>query len=836
MRITRLAPIVSFFFTLTLCSTIPLAADVSYDPEIEALQREIDAKGYNWTAKRTWVTDLSEDEFQALLGFEIPPDVERRLSALDADDFPVAKNLPATWDWRDLDGVTAVKNQAGCGSCWDFAGMAALESVVYIHEGIEYDLSEQQILSCKTPGYGCGGGHFAWVWEYARDNGIVDEVCMPYYADDSIPCADESCTKYATADEWIDIPNNVDAIKTAVMVAPCATSFRVYSDFSSYGGGCYEHAGDDPPNHAVLIIGWDDSMCSGEGAWLVKNSWGDGWGLDGFFWIKYGTCNFGTSTALLYYAPGDQVTYESRGMDDSSGDGDGWYDPGEEIDLTVTLHNQILAPARTGVMATLSESSPLVTITQPTSSFGSMDTDESVAGSPAYEIVVDEFALPGQTVEFVLSITADGGYSTSDTFEVTLGPCSVLLVDDDGGTSTETYFESALKGSGYAYEKWVEDIQGSASISLLRRYPVVIWNNGWYGMLESDNRNVLSMFLDTAGRLLISGEDIGWAADYHGYYGFYQNYLHADYILDDSGFRTVDGVSGDPIGDGLSLTLNGEDSAMNQEYPSEINPRGSAVGIFEYSPGAEGALRYSGGHKLVYYAFGVEGVTGSANRDTIIRRSLEWLVDDWPDTEPPQVQLTYPDGGEELDCGEECEITWSASDNTGVTAIDILRSYDGGATFPETVATGEDNDGSFMWTVPDSGNSASKVRVIARDGAGLAWYDDSDSTFMTTQGTGTSRIDVSRAFGLYQNVPNPFNPITTIEYQLPEPEEVTLRIYDVSGRVVRELMNSQQVAAGGHSVSWDGLDERGNPAASGVYFYVLTAGERSDSRRMILLK
>jgi C1A family cysteine protease len=813
-----------------------VSAETAWDPEIQALQEEIDAKGYDWTAKRTWVTDLSEEEFQALLGLRIPPEVERRIDALDPDDFPVAKNLPATWDWRDLDGVTGIRNQASCGSCWDFAGMAALESVVLIHEGIEYDLSEQQVLSCKTPGYGCGGGFFTWVWEYARDYGIVDEVCMPYYADDTVPCADEYCTKYATAEEWVDVPNNVDAIKTAVMIAPCATSFHVYSDFSSYGGGCYEHTGNDAPNHAVLIIGWDDSMCDGDGAWLAKNSWDDDWGLDGFFWIKYGTCNFGYGTALLYYAPGNQIDYEARSMDDSSGDGDGWFDPGEDIDLAVTLHNGILAPDRTGVVATLSESSPYVTIAQSTSSYGSMDADSTATGSPPYEIHVDQFASPGETVEFVLSISADGGYAVTDTFEVTLGPCSVLLVDDDGGTTTETFFESALENNGYIYEKWVEDVNGPATISTLNRYPVVLWNNGWYGMLESNNRNVLSMFLDTGGKLLISGEDIGWAADYYGYTSFYNIYLHADYILDDSGLRTVDGVAGDPIGDGLSLTLNGEDSAMNQEYPSEINPRGSAVGIFEYTPGAEGALRYDGGHKVVYFAFGVEGVTGSATRDTIIRRSLEWLCDQWPDSEQPQVDLSYPNGGEELEWGEECEITWSASDNVGVTSIDILRSWDGGATFPETIAASEANDGSFMWTVPDSSNGSSKIRVIARDAAGLAWYDDSDSTFATDQGTGATPINVTRSFGLQQNVPNPFNPATTIRYQLPGPAEVDLRIYDVSGRVVRKLVDSRMEAAGAHSAIWDGLDEDGNSVASGVFFYVLTAGELTDSRRMILLK
>ena len=115
------------------------------DPEIEALQKEIDANGYHWTAKRTWCTDLGPEERRQLLGLYIPPEAERRFAALDAAAFPVSRDLPSEWDWRDSGYVSSVKNQSSCGSCWDFAAIGALESVLLIAEGVEYDLSEQQI-------------------------------------------------------------------------------------------------------------------------------------------------------------------------------------------------------------------------------------------------------------------------------------------------------------------------------------------------------------------------------------------------------------------------------------------------------------------------------------------------------------------------------------------------------------------------------------------------------------------------------------------------------------------------------------------------------------------
>ncbi len=815
------------------------AAQDRVDAEIEEIERTIEENGYNWTPKRNWTSELSEEERQALLGLEMPAELERRFDALDRDDFPIMRDLPDSFSWRSLGGVTPVKNQASCGSCWDFSGIAALESAILINTGETLDLSEQEILSCETPGDGCSGGWHSWVWNYARDNGVALESCMPYEADDTVPCSAGSCTKHATCKRWIDIPNDPDAIKTAILTGPVSTSFTVYSDFYSYGSGCYENPGDDPINHGVIIVGWDDNKCgSGDGAWLCKNSWDTDFGdLGGYFWIKYGSCNVGTGTQLVYYYAGDEVVYEGHSITgDLRGDSDGCADPGESVSMTVTLENGILSDAKTNVAATLSTMSPYVTVTQSSSSFGNMGSNSTSTGSPAYEFDVDQFAPVGESVEFVLSITASG-YAVTDTFDLILGPVPILLVDDDEGTSTDLYLEAAIQRNGYLYRKWNEEEQGFVPLSEMERYTVVVWNNGWNGYLGSTNRSDISSFLDNGGNMLISGEDIGWWLNYEGYSSliqFYNDYLHADYVLDDSGFRNLDGVSGDPIGDGLSFTLNGPGSAMNQEYPSEIEPRSGATGIVEYSPGAEGALRYSGGHRLVYYAFGLEGVTGAAMQDTLMRRSLEWLADGaWPDTEQPQVALTAPNGGGEYLVGDVVEVTWNASDNIGVTSIDILRSYDGGATFPEEVATGEANDGSFMWTVPDSANTTSRVRIIARDAAGLAWYDDSDWDFATETDTGIDGVEPR--FALFQNVPNPFSPATRIVYSIPSPAHVTLDIYDVSGRRVARLVDDEQTA-GEHRVAWDGRTTEGERAASGVYFYRLRANGSEVDRRMILIR
>jgi len=91
-------------------------------------------------------------------------------------------------------------------------------------------------------------------------------------------------------------------------------------------------------------------------------------------------------------------------------------------------------------------------------------------------------------------------------------------------------------------------------------------------------------------------------------------------------------------------------------------------------------------------------------------------------------------------------------------------------------------------------------------------------------------------FRLQQNYPNPFNPTTTIEYDLSRQETVTLTVYDILGRKVKTLMDNRPQHAGRHWVVWNGADANGRPVSSGIYFYRLTAGAFSESRKMILVK
>jgi hypothetical protein len=88
---------------------------------------------------------------------------------------------------------------------------------------------------------------------------------------------------------------------------------------------------------------------------------------------------------------------------------------------------------------------------------------------------------------------------------------------------------------------------------------------------------------------------------------------------------------------------------------------------------------------------------------------------------------------------------------------------------------------------------------------------------------------------LYQNYPNPFNPKTNIRFEIAKPQKLNLKIFNNQGRFVRSLLNNS-MKTGRHELSWDGLDERGNPVSSGIYFYILQGAEFKQVRKMMLLR
>jgi subtilisin family serine protease len=100
-----------------------------------------------------------------------------------------------------------------------------------------------------------------------------------------------------------------------------------------------------------------------------------------------------------------------------------------------------------------------------------------------------------------------------------------------------------------------------------------------------------------------------------------------------------------------------------------------------------------------------------------------------PDVTPPMVTVLTPNGAENLLVGSSFDVTWTATDSAGVTTVDLSYSVDGGATFPNVIATGEANDGTYSWTVPATATTAARVKVVAHDAAMNSGEDQSDADF-----------------------------------------------------------------------------------------------------------
>ena len=237
-------------------------------------------------------------------GYVRPPDWERtyqeHLRVFPADKDP----LPAVWDWRTMDGVTPAKNQGSCGSCWAFAAAGEMEAKIRIYYGNRIlDLSEQQIVSCNPYGADCSGGWAGSAYYVFQHRGGITEDCMPYEAVDGVPCVDTQYLEFADITGWYTVSPQVDQIKQALLEGPVCATIDANAAFEGYSGGCLDAPG-GWTNHLILIVGWDDRACDGnEGAWIIKNSWGPGWGEAGFGYVKWDACSIATDVTALYYTP-----------------------------------------------------------------------------------------------------------------------------------------------------------------------------------------------------------------------------------------------------------------------------------------------------------------------------------------------------------------------------------------------------------------------------------------------------------------------------------------------------------------------------------------------------
>lgn len=283
------------------------AAAPAIQAAVKSLKNEAQAKKWTFTVG---YTSALETPLEDLAGTRIPANFleiakKQNKFAREATkllpQFAMAKACsPARekFDWRSMNKVTPIRNQRNCGSCWAFAAIAAYESSYDIVNDRQIRASEQHALNCAEPG-SCKGGWYHWVFNRMISHGVPDKSLAPYNAQQA-ECSPALQTPYRAlvsgfVNEEAAIPS-VEQIKQAICQhGPVAVAVRATPAFQAYKGGVFNEKDPGEINHAVLLVGWDDS----KGAWLMKNSWATSWGDDGYMWIAYDSNSIGTAAAWV---------------------------------------------------------------------------------------------------------------------------------------------------------------------------------------------------------------------------------------------------------------------------------------------------------------------------------------------------------------------------------------------------------------------------------------------------------------------------------------------------------------------------------------------------------
>lgn len=249
--------------------------------------------------------DLTFEEFASTrlglnmsLGGQLRARSHEISSSVGAFRYADFSDLPSKVDWREKGAVTPVKNQAMCGSCWAFSTTGSIEGINAIKTGQLVSLSEQQLVSCDTEkDMGCGGGLMDFAFEYVLKNGGIDtEEDYGYWSWD-LPCQRrrEHDRPAVVIDGYEDVPvNDGEALKKAVANQPVSVAICASSALQFYSSGVVnDKSCCQDLNHGVLAVGYVDADeqgkegagigAGGGGHWIVKNSWGNGWGEEGFF-------------------------------------------------------------------------------------------------------------------------------------------------------------------------------------------------------------------------------------------------------------------------------------------------------------------------------------------------------------------------------------------------------------------------------------------------------------------------------------------------------------------------------------------------------------------------
>ena len=202
-------------------------------------------------------------------------------------------NLPSEVNWVTAGAVGAVRDQGQCGSCWAFSAVASMEGHHQIKSGELLDLAEQQCVDCDTQSMGCNGGYQDNCMWYVKDNGGISlEADYPYEAGTNACFAEYDGPVQVNAVNPVTSKSEAQ-LMAAIALGPTSVTIDAGSDvFYHYTSGVISDSSCGTSlDHAVTAVGYGTDEATGLDYYLVRNSWGSGWGDQGYVKIARGPAN-----------------------------------------------------------------------------------------------------------------------------------------------------------------------------------------------------------------------------------------------------------------------------------------------------------------------------------------------------------------------------------------------------------------------------------------------------------------------------------------------------------------------------------------------------------------
>jgi len=253
---------------------------------------------HTYTVGINQFADLTNEEFvQQFTGFKAMDDLPE--SAVE-----IVGDRADSIDWRQMGAVTPVKNQGQCGSCWAFSTTGTIEGAYHKKTGKLVSLSEQNLMDCSRQNYGCNGGNPYLALEFAIQQGGIDtEESYPYemrqgycrFDENNVGAKITGAKRIRQADEE-DLQNALSEIGPVSVAIDAA-----HASFQMYHSGVYNepYCSSYRLDHGVLAVGYGTE--NGQDYYIVKNSWGAGWGMDGYIKMaRNSNNNCGIATMACY--------------------------------------------------------------------------------------------------------------------------------------------------------------------------------------------------------------------------------------------------------------------------------------------------------------------------------------------------------------------------------------------------------------------------------------------------------------------------------------------------------------------------------------------------------